>query len=162
MTLTAVVFGEAETQGSKRAFIPKGGGRPVLVEDNKDLKPWRSQLQAEMSHASGVRGIGWERVPFPRGSPVQVELLVYVKRPASHYGTGRNAGELKPSAPPIPPAGKDLDKIQRAVGDAGTGIWWLDDQQISGWIVRRRYAEDGRIRTEVKARLDELEDLARA
>ena len=152
MTLTAVVFGEAETQGSKRAFIPKGGRRPVLVEDNKDLKPWRSQLQAEMREA-----LNGAELPFGRGSPVQVQLLVFVQRPAAHYGTGRNAGKLKESAPAIP-AGerKDLDKIARAVGDAGTGIWWLDDHQISAWFARRRYAEDGRIRTEVRARLDEV------
>lgn len=131
LPLSITVFGEAQPQGSKRIIAPKGR-RAFLVEDCEKSRPWRQQVAQEMLRIAPVQ---------PLNCAVIVTLRVYVKRPASHFGTGKNAHTLKPSAPTDPPTGIDLDKIQRAVGDAGTGIWWTDDSRIAGWDVRRVYAQ---------------------
>ena len=47
--------------------------------------------------------------------PVEVKVVALFTRPASHYGTGRNAGGIKASAPRYPPL--DVDKLARAVND---------------------------------------------
>ena len=137
---TAVVYGEAATQGSKRLVRAGGTGRPLMVDDNPRLKNWRGQLQAAMLQCAPSA---------PIDAPVWVRLRVYVPRPRSHYGTGKNADKLKETAPFHPCTGKDLDKIQRAVGDAGTGIWWRDDNRICAWDVCRLY--DARERVEVSS-----------
>lgn len=154
MTLHIVVPGQAEPQGSKRAFVPKGGTRPVLVEDNKRLRSWRMDVRAMMGRACHDAGV--EGIPFPQGVPVAVTMVMYVSRPQGHYGSGKNARSLKPSAPAIPATGFDCDKCARSLGDAGTGVFWHDDRQIAEWHVFRRYAEDGRVRTAVWAKVATL------
>jgi Holliday junction resolvase RusA-like endonuclease len=124
--------GEPATQGSKRAIVPAKTGKAVLIEANARLRPWQAELRAAMLEVAP---------PEPLPGAVKVFLRVGVVRPRSHYGTGRNAQLLKPGAPLWPPTGKDLDKIQRAIGDTGSGILWRDDRQIAAWEVRRQYDE---------------------
>ena len=50
-----------------------------------------------------------------------------MQRPKSHFGTGRNAGKLKPSAPKYPAVKPDVDKLSRAVHDALTIANVIDD-----------------------------------
>ena len=54
-------------------------------------------------------------------------------RPAGHYGTGRNAGRIKASAPPWPETMPDLDKLVRLIDDSITdaGTVWGDDAQVA-------------------------------
>jgi crossover junction endodeoxyribonuclease RusA len=64
-------------------------------------------------------------------------------RPAAHFGTGRNAHLLKPSAParPVPKGKDDGDKLQRAVMDALTDAgMWADDSQVVEWHGSKLYA----------------------
>ena len=61
-----------------------------MVESSKRVKPWRRQVAAAYrDHCFGDMLDG----------PVSVTVDFYLPRPKSHYGTGRNAGALKPSAP---------------------------------------------------------------
>jgi Holliday junction resolvase RusA-like endonuclease len=62
--------------------------------------------------------------------PICLTLLFLMPRPKSHYGTGRNAGILKSSAPAFPITGKDFDNLEKFVCDAMTGIIYEDDKQI--------------------------------
>jgi Holliday junction resolvase RusA-like endonuclease len=128
----ALVYGEAQTQGSKRIGRVKGTGRPIVLDDNPRLKSWRGQMQEAMEETAP---------PQPIDGPVGCSLTVAVLRPKSHFGTGKNAKALKDSAPAVPSCGKDLDKIARAVGDAGSGLWWRDDSRIVYWEIRRVYSE---------------------
>lgn len=69
----------------------------------------------------------------PYFGPVSLHAAFYMPRPAAHFGTGRNAEQLKPSAPafPVTLGRNDLDKMIRLVGDALVIAGVLkDDAQI--------------------------------
>ena len=51
-------------------------------------------------------------------------------RPKSHYGSGRNAGIVKASAPKWHISSPDVDNLVKFVLDALNGRFWLDDKCI--------------------------------
>jgi len=132
---SACVWGPAQTQGSKRGFIHPHLKRVVIVDDNdKALKSWRQEIVDAMQRT---------KPPKPLNTSVAVSILIYVPRPQTHYRVGAHAGDLKPNAPLVPPAGRDIDKIARAILDAGQiACWWMNDARVSDLHMRRRY-DDG-------------------
>jgi Holliday junction resolvase RusA-like endonuclease len=106
--------------------------RVVIVDDNdKALKSWRQELVDAMQRCKPVRALD---------GPVAVNILLYVPRPRAHY---RVDGTLKPNAPKLPAAGRDIDKIARAIFDAGQiACWWTNDARVTDLHMRRRY-DDG-------------------
>lgn len=69
--------------------------------------------------------------------PLQVEYRCYRPRPRSHRG--RIWAATKP----------DWDNYAKAIGDALTGVLWVDDVHIVDGRVLKLYAEDGHPRIEV-------------
>lgn len=132
---SACVWGPAQTQGSKRGFVHPHLKRVVIVDDNdKALKSWRQEIVDAMQRT---------KPPQPLNCAVSVSVLIYVPRPQAHYRTGEHAGELKPGAARVPAAGRDIDKIARAILDAGQiACWWVNDARVSDLHLRRRY-DDG-------------------
>ncbi len=65
----------------------------------------------------------------------------FVTRPREHYGSGKNANILKPSAPSHPTGRPDVTKLIRSTEDALTGIVWRDDAQIVEQIGHKGYAQ---------------------
>lgn len=118
------VMGLPQQQGSKN---PWGG------ESNKKLTPWRG-------HVTQTVGEAWGDAPLLLG-PVKLVVTFAFPRPAAHYGTGRNASVLKASAPKYKTSAPDLDKLQRAIGDALTGTAFRDDAQVAIWQVRKVYSD---------------------
>lgn len=112
--ISFIVLGRPETQGSIRAFMIKG--KPRLTSDNAKLKPWRQQL-GWMALANRPTDNIWAG----RHEPVSVEMLFYFK-PPKKLPKGRPRPSVKP----------DVDKLQRAVFDAMSGILYVDDGQIVG------------------------------
>lgn len=133
------VFGTPIPQGSTKAFaVRKGGlptGRVVVTSDNPRTKPWRQAI-IDATRAANAE-------PMLTG-PVYVGLIFIMPRPASHYGTGRNAGQLKPGAPRWHTSKPDRDKLERAALDALTdaGVW-RDDAQVVDGPVSKVYAQPG-------------------
>lgn len=129
---SACVWGPAQTQGSKRGFVHPQLKRVVIVDDNdKALKSWRQEI---------VDGMQRTKPPRALDCSVAVSIAIYVPRPRTHYRTN---GELKPNAAKVPPAGRDIDKIARAILDAGQiACWWVNDARVSDLHMRRRY-DDG-------------------
>jgi Holliday junction resolvase RusA-like endonuclease len=129
---SACVWGPAQTQGSKRGFVHPHLKRVVIVDDNdKALKSWRQELVDAM-----VR----HKPANPLDGPVAVNILLYVPRPRAHY---RADGTLKANAPKLPAAGRDIDKVARAILDAGQiARWWTNDARVTDLHMRRRY-DDG-------------------
>lgn len=137
------VAGDPAPQGSKQARpIYKGRGkgrvftgRVALVESSTKVKPWREQVAAAARIAYRGRA--------PMTGPLEVSLVFEMPRPQSHWGTGRNAGVLKASAPEWCDKKPDKDKLTRAIYDALTtaGVW-LDDAQAVIGRQEKLYAND--------------------
>lgn len=118
--LGIVVHGLPAPQGSKRAYVNKHTGRVNVVESSKAVKPWRESVKAA-ALLGGVTFTG----------PLRVILTFVLPRPKGHYGTGRNSGTVKASAPAFPAVRPDLDKLIRSTLDAlrDAGVY-RDDAQI--------------------------------
>lgn len=88
--------------------------------------------------------------------PLWVSFEFVFVRPRSHYGTGRNALQLKLTAPEWP-TGKRNDRTNclKSTEDALTGIIWYDDSQIVDGPVTKRYGPQEVIRVTVR----ELDDI---
>jgi len=130
---TIRVHGTPAPQGSKRAFAHKNTGRIVVVEQqHARVKSWR---QAVIGAAGGT-GFG--------DGPIMLTVTFWLNRPKGHYGTGRNAGKLKASAPRFPASMPDLDKLLRATMDALTAAGcWTDDSQVICCSAAKYYAPAG-------------------
>lgn len=140
-TLTIDVTGTPAPQGSKRAFVVNG--RAVMTENSKAVKPWRQDVvaaakTAAASHYRPGNIRGWE-VP---AEAVELAITFYMPRPGYHYGTGRNANRLKPSAPTWCSKKPDVDKLTRSTLDALTTSGVIrDDAQVARLLVEQRYAD---------------------
>jgi Holliday junction resolvase RusA-like endonuclease len=81
-------------------------------------------------------------------APVHVRMTFNLPRPAGHYGSGKNAGKVRASAPREHVTKPDLDKLARCVLDALTGVVYADDSQVVGINASKCYgAETGCILT---------------
>lgn len=115
--LDLFVPGFAKPQGSKRHV-----GRGVMIEMSKDLGPWRDR-------------VGWFALQARPGT-APIERLIPVILVAE-FVMRRPVATPKRSTPPAIRA-PDLDKLVRSVGDALTGIAWIDDAQlVSTWAFKR-------------------------
>jgi crossover junction endodeoxyribonuclease RusA len=77
---------------------------------------------------------------LPFDGAVGVIVTFFMPRPKSHYGSGRNALNLKPSAPFYPAVMPDIDKLLRAVLDGLTDAQvWHDDGQVVLVHASKRY-----------------------
>lgn len=140
--LRIVVKGIPAPQGSKTGYpiTRKDGTRGVAMVESagQKLKTWRETVTAYTIQA--VRRAKWEA----RKQAVAVHIRFYLPRPQGHWGTGRNEGTMRPSAPTYPITKPDIDKLERAVLDALTKAKALtDDAIVVATTVWKLYA-DGR------------------
>lgn len=116
-SLSFRVAGNAAAQGSMRSV---GNGR--MVSMSKKLPGWRKAVIAAAQDAAGP---GWE----PLDGPLTVHLHVFLARPKTTKYPG------------VPAGTPDLDKLQRAVGDALTLAGAIsDDARIVSWHAHKRWA----------------------
>lgn len=145
------VWGVAATAGSKSAGVvtvkdPATGRRVPKMRDGR--------VQTFVKDSSGEKGKTWrsdvrdavrEVVELAEGSvydcPLALELVVYRSRNKGHFGSGRNAGVLKDSAPAYPATKPDSTKQLRAFEDALSRVIWRDDSRIVRTFVGKAYGE---------------------
>ena len=135
------VWGIPAPQGSKsvRGYV---AGRAILGESSKAVAPWRVDVRAatQNQHTGAVID-----------APVSICCTFLFARPKGHYGSGKNADRLKPSAPKHLTSVRhgDLDKLLRSTFDglsqsAGGGLI-TDDSLIVEVMANKRYVEDGEL-----------------
>ncbi len=125
------VYGEPKPAGSKRAFVNPKTKQAILTDASGQAgKDWRADVKA------AARPCFAEPV---MAAALVVDITFYRARNKGHYGTGRNAGCVKDTAPAYPTVAPDVDKLSRAILDALTGIAWRDDAQVVEKTVRKRY-----------------------
>ena len=123
---TIRVFGHPAPQGSKRHV-----GNGVLIESSARVKPWRQDVRAAALEADAHFD-----------GPVSLTVGFLLRRPASHFRTGRNAHLLRDSAPAYPGKKPDIDKLLRSTLDGlgESGIWRDDAQVVRVWA-EKLYAD---------------------
>lgn len=150
-TLKITVHGTPQPAGSKRAFVINRGKpyqRAVVTDANPKAGAWKDQVAQQAGDTIGIQ-------PLFR-VPLRLALTFYVARPKGHYGTGRNAGQLKASAPRYPAKKPDVLKLARGVEDAMTGVVYHDDAQIVEEVLIKRYT-DGAEGVEIEVQALEAE-----
>lgn len=126
------IVGEPIPQGSK--VRNRYGG---MREDNPRTRPWRETVAWHAQKEMMVRG------HTLIDGPVEARLSFRFARPASHFGTGKNEGRLKPSAPEYHRVKPDIDKLTRAVLDALSGIVIRDDSRVVRLTASKDYGQPG-------------------
>lgn len=125
-----IVAGTARSQGSKSIGHDAKTGRRWVREDNPKSRPWRDQVSR--AAAEVYAGVALDKA-------LRFDVVEYRVRPAGHYGSGRNAGLVRDSAPAYPTTAPDCDKIARAVCDALTKIVWVDDSRVVDLRVTKEF-----------------------
>ena len=74
--------------------------------------------------------------------PLKATIFFKFSRPKSHYGTGKNKGKLKGSAPVYYDKKPDVDNLVKFVLDCLNGLAWDDDAQIVEIDAVKRYCDD--------------------
>lgn len=107
-------------------------GNPVSLKRHRTFskggKTWQVDPSKE-SKADLVAAVQQYAPERPLEGPISVSLRYYMKRPQSHFRTGKFAGKLKPSAPLLHTKAPDLDNLIKIL-DAFNGVFWIDDRQI--------------------------------
>ncbi len=138
------VPGEAMTAGSKTPVRRKDGGI-ALRHDSKGTASWMAQVREAAAKAAEKQIKGAPTFTVSLDDPAWLWLTFHRMRPRSHYGTGRNAGILKLSAPPYPATGRDLTKLLRAVEDSLQQVGVLsNDSRICVQVTEKRWTEGTR------------------
>jgi Holliday junction resolvase RusA-like endonuclease len=145
------VLGHSAPGGSKDVGViyrngPNGTKVPVTDEQGK--------IKTFVRDKGGVAGKDWRsavasagheamagRAPFD--GPLFVELTIIRPRGPGHYGQGRNAGRLLPSAPAFPAVAPDVTKLTRSTEDALNTIVWKDDSRNVALLTEKVYADQG-------------------
>ena len=134
MKLEFFVPGTARTAGSKSAFKGKDG-RVHVTHSGKFTKEWMNTVRYFALKAMDRQCV--------IDKPVRLFVCFDMPRPKGHFGTGRNAGKLKDSAPKYCPKKPDLTKLVRAVEDAITRVVWRDDALVVQQHTVKRYIANG-------------------
>lgn len=110
-----IVYGSPAPQGSKK-FVGIHGGRGVLAESSKKVKPWRSDVKD-----AAERAVREHALAAPLDGPLLVSMVFTMPKPTSAPKTRRTWPDKKP----------DVSKLARstedAISDAGL---WVDDARV--------------------------------
>jgi Holliday junction resolvase RusA-like endonuclease len=123
--LHLVVPGDPVSQGNPQQFRNGGVAYP------KATRTHRAYIETSLAAY-------WQPQP-PITESVIVRCEFHFARPTSHFGTGRNAGRLKDSAPTRHAQQPDLDKLFRLILDSLTTVGvWVDDR-LAGRLVGEKH-----------------------
>jgi Holliday junction resolvase RusA-like endonuclease len=140
------VFRKDPDHPGKVKPVTTARGMPIVntAPASKLTKPWMNAVAEAAVFEWGPRDM---RV---LDGPLLIRLDFYFPRPDAHFGTGRNAGRLKDSAPAYPDStGSDLDKLARSTIDALHGIVFSNDRRLVEMRLRRRFGAPARCRITV-------------
>lgn len=135
------VLGTPAPKGSSRPMLNRKTGKPFTFaggspQNAEKLTTWDNNVRAAAASESG--GVLFVDVALT----VSIEFRLC--RTAGHWGKGKRAGQLLPSAPAAPRGKPDIDKLARSTLDSLTGIVFDDDSRIVRLVATKVYAEPGR------------------
>lgn len=124
------VNGTPKPAGSKRVFLNKKTGKPIVTDDSgAQGKDWRHDVKCAARDA--CKGA-------PLEGPLKLTLVFRVTRPQSHFGKKG----LKPNAPKYPTSKPDCLKLARGVEDSMSAVVYRDDAQIAVESICKVYCDE--------------------
>ena len=132
--------------------IPKKRHR-TFVKKLKNGKFFQGAYNEQKSEESKFISFLMTQVPQgfePISDPIYIQLWYGLRRPKAHYGTGRNSGQLKASAPKYPGKKPDIDNYEKFVLDCLNGVVYLDDSLVVSCRHDKRYSKNPRTEIEVR------------
>jgi len=128
--MSEYIEGSPKPQPRVKAYV-RGKRAGVYTPDTADA--WRNKvIEGLERHAD--KNIG---------GAFAVKLSFFLKRPKSHYRTGRFSHLLRDDAPEYHVKTPDADNLAKLVMDAITRInYWGDDSQCSLLYVTKAYADE--------------------
>ena len=147
-----IVPGEPLSQKRHRSAIRQKKGRTgikVRLEDGTIVKLFeKKDFYIHNYDPSAPDKANFVRMVMPLEQlllgPLQVDLFLYYAYLKGHYGTGRNKGIVKTSAPLWKITRPDKDNAEKIVFDSLNGIIWKDDSQICAGETIQKYSKDPR------------------
>jgi Holliday junction resolvase RusA-like endonuclease len=120
------LLGSPAPQGSKK-FVGMAGGRGVMVESSKKVRPWRQDVKAAAERVMAGRA--------PLDGPLVAVMTFTLPKPTSAPKRMRTWPCRKP----------DASKLARSTEDALTdaGVW-TDDARIVSLVVHKVFPGEGR------------------
>jgi Holliday junction resolvase RusA-like endonuclease len=119
-----VVVGTPRAKGSYVPIKRKDGG--VFMKSSAKVVSWQGCVRdAALIATSKMEGF-----VFPWAGPVELYLDLFYERPKNHHRSGKYSSELRNDAPAFMTRPPDIDKVERAILDALTGVLFLDDAQV--------------------------------
>ena len=130
---------------AKKGFVNPRTGRVIIVDKAKG----KANFTAEVKVYASCRAeeLAWQ----PATGAVMASYRFFFARPQSHYGSGKNADKLKPSAPELHIQRPDLTNLLKCMEDALKGIVWRDDCHVSEIDAVKFWDDHDRIEIEVTA-----------
>lgn len=116
----------------KKPLIKNGRVVCIARDMNKKSEPWMEQVKLAAMLAYPDNEV--------ENGPCILSAQFYFMRPKYHFGTGRNAGKVKASAPYCHAVFPDLSKLIRAIEDGITKskVIWEDDSRICSYMDCRK------------------------
>jgi Holliday junction resolvase RusA-like endonuclease len=120
--ISVIAIGDPAPQGSKRAFINRRTGKPVIVESAVGHKDWREAVkQAALEQLLDDHE--------PMTGAIDIDLVFKMRRPKT----------VTRHHPYVAP---DLDKLCRSVFDSLTNAGvWRDDCHVCNLTARKEYTD---------------------
>ena len=130
---------------------PVGKNRPRFTRVGKGVRTYSDQGDEEQLWVMVARQQIQKLAVRRFSGAVEVKIIFWFKRPVSHFGSGKNAGTLKPSAPGVPTTKPDNDNLVKHVMDCLNHCdVWVDDSYVVGIHAIKRYTRsEWEPRTEV-------------
>ena len=110
--------------------------RGKYVPDNRHLAAWRETARLHALAHTNLLTTPWDTT-----GPFRIRLHFTFPRPESHYHHRKEGRTLRTTAPHHHTTTPDLDKLVRAIGDAGKNILWTDDRVITSIIATKTWTE---------------------
>ena len=129
---------------------PVSKARPRFVRRGEGVITFNPQVTEEGKWLLIAKG----QVTETMTGPVRVSCEFAFERPKSHFGTGRNAEQLKKSAPIYHTQKPDIDNLVKFVNDCLNGVAYRDDSQIVMIHVDKVWGEQAR--TEIRLEQEEI------
>ena len=136
------VDGDPRAQPRARVYRTKTN-KSIAVSAPKDhpIWSWREAVTIEGKQ---------HRPDTPMDGPIALALEFGLRRPKSHYGTGKNAHSLKKNAPDWHTNIPDLDNLEKTIMDVLTQLsYWHDDRQVCIKNTSKKWARIPGVRTSI-------------